>query len=67
MRECETQRLSLIAADINDPKCLGFQSAKLRKVRGRSASPKGEQYSIRLWTKALYVVRSSGRPRKDFA
>ena len=28
---------------------------------------RGEQYSIRLWMKALYVVRSSGMPRKDFA
>ena len=28
---------------------------------------RGEQYSIKLQTKALYVVRSSGGLRKDFA
>ena len=38
---------------------------KPRKVRGRSTSPEGEQCSIRLWMKALYVVRSSGVPKKD--
>ena len=41
VRECETQRLSLIAGDTNDPKCLGFYSVKPRKVGGRSTSPEG--------------------------
>ena len=41
VRECETQRLSLIAGDTNDPKCLGFDSVKPRKVGGRSTSPEG--------------------------
>ena len=27
--------------DTNDPKCLGFHSVKLRKVRGRSTRPEG--------------------------
>ena len=29
--------------DTNDPKCLGFHSVKLRKVRGGSTSPKGRE------------------------
>ena len=41
VRECEAQRLSLIAGDTNDPKCLGFHSVKPRKVRGRSTSQEG--------------------------
>ena len=41
VRECEAQRLSLIMGDTNDPKCLGFQSVKPRKVIGRSTSPEG--------------------------
>ena len=41
VREQETQRLSLIAGDTNDPKCLGFLSVKPRKVRGGSTSPEG--------------------------
>ena len=39
--EREAQRLSLIAGDANDPKCLGFYSVKPRKVGGRSTSPEG--------------------------
>ena len=39
VRERETQRLSLIAGDTNDPKCLGFHSVKLRRVRGGNTSP----------------------------
>ena len=38
VRECETQRLSLIVGDTNDPQCLGFHSVKPRKVRGGSTS-----------------------------
>ena len=36
-----TQTLSLIVGDTNDPKCLGFHSVKLRKVRGVSTSQEG--------------------------
>ena len=39
VRELYAQRLSLIVGNTNDPKCLGFHSVKLRKVRGRSTSP----------------------------
>ena len=67
VRECETERLSLIVGDTNDPTCLGFHSVNPGKVRGRSTAQRGEQYSIRLQPKALNVVRSSGVPRKDFA
>ena len=67
VREWEAQKLSLIVGDTNDPKCLGFHSMKLRKVRGRSTSPRREQYYIRLRMNALYMVRSSGGPRKYFA
>ena len=62
---CERVTQSLIAGDTNDLKCLGFHSVKAREVG--AAAHRGEQYSIRLWTKALFVVRSSGVPRKDFA
>ena len=34
-------KLSLIAGDANDLKCLGFYSVKPRKVGGRSTSPEG--------------------------
>ena len=34
-------KLSLIAGDANDPKCLGLYSMKPRKVGGRSTSPEG--------------------------
>ena len=39
VRECGTQRLSLIAGDANDPKCLGLHGVKPRKARCRSTSP----------------------------
>ena len=32
VKERETQRLSLITGDTNNPKCLGFHSVKPRKV-----------------------------------
>ena len=41
LREWQAQRLSLIARDANDPKCLGFHSVKPRKVGGRSTSQEG--------------------------
>ena len=43
----------------SDIEGLSFQGIKL--------SQRGEQYSIKLQMKALYVVRSSGVPRKDVA
>ena len=49
----EAQRLSLIAGDANDPKCLGFYSVKLRKVGGRITSSEGRAVLISVRTKAL--------------
>ena len=40
-RHEETQRLSLITGDTNDPERLGLHSMKLRKMRGGSTSPEG--------------------------
>ena len=67
VREREVQRLNLTTRDTNDPKCFGFHSVKLRKVRGRSTSPERRAALRHAEAKALYVVRSPGGPRKDFA
>ena len=41
VRERETQRLSFITGDTNDPKSLGFHSVKPSSVRGRGTAPEG--------------------------
>ena len=60
LREWQAQRLSLIARDANDPKCLGFHSVKPRKVGGRSTSPEGRAVLHQAMDKSFV----SGQERK---
>ena len=73
VRESEVQRLSLIAGDANDPKCLGFHSVKPRNVgrqehqpRGESSTPSGSGRKLCMWSGAQVgrgrTLRDGGFP-----